>query len=137
MYPEIIKALSARIVDPERASSTGIHLLPPHEHLSSSLRIINSQNPAKAIHTSFAWLGHGALIKRFHAREFLSLMGPTQLYASDDEMKMADNFYTILANEVAEIWFDHGIELSGGEAFTIGTEGLERNRRYIVSAQAA
>lgn len=48
-------------------------------------------------------------------------------------MKMADNFYAILSNEYSEIWFDQGVELGGGEAFTVGVEGDERNRRYIVS----
>lgn len=56
-----------------------------------------------------------------------------ELNATEDEMKMADNFYAILSNEYSEIWFDQGVELGGGEAFTVGVEGDERNRRYIVS----
>jgi len=48
-------------------------------------------------------------------------------------MKMADNFYTVLSNRVQEIWFDQGVELGGGEAFTVGEKGAERNRKYIVS----
>jgi hypothetical protein len=60
-------------------------------------------------------------------------MGPSYLNVSEDEMKMADNFYTLLSNRVQEIWFDQGVELGGGEAFTVGEQGTERNRRYIVS----
>lgn len=52
---------------------------------------------------------------------------------SEEEKKMADNYFTILQNQIPEIWFDQGIELGGGEAFTVGTEGEERNRRHIVS----
>jgi hypothetical protein len=61
-------------------------------------------------------------------------MGPSYLNVSEDEMKMADNFYTVLSNRVQEVWFDQGVELGGGEAFTVGEQGVERNRKYIVSA---
>ena len=47
-------------------------------------------------------------------------------------MKMADNYYTILSNRVPEVWFDQGIELGGGEPFTVGVEGNERNAKHIV-----
>jgi hypothetical protein len=134
IYPEIIRALRARVALPERDNNTGIHLLPPHEHLSSTLRTISQTPNKKGIHTSFAWLGHGALLPRSHVIAFLSLMGPLNLNASEDEMKMADNFYAVLSNTVAEIWFDQGVELGGGHAFTVGDEGVERNRRFIVSA---
>jgi hypothetical protein len=60
-------------------------------------------------------------------------MSLSYLNVSEDEMKMADNFYTVLSNTVQEIWFDQGVELGGGEAFTIGLQGVERNRKYIVS----
>ena len=49
-------------------------------------------------------------------------------------MKMADNYFAILSNRVPEIWFDQGIELAGGQPFTVGVEGDERNNRHIVSA---
>ena len=62
-------------------------------------------------------------------------MGPSYLNVSEDEMKMADNFYTVLSNRVQEVWFDQGIELGGGEAFTIGQQGVERNHRFIVSVR--
>jgi len=131
IYPELIQALRARITDLRRDSSVGIHLLPPHEHLSSALRTLSTSSH---IHTSFAWLGYGALIPRSQVLAFLQLMGPSYLNASEDEMKMADNFYTVLSNKVQEIWFDQGVELGGGEAYTVGSQGVERNRKYIVSA---
>ena len=131
VYPEIIQSLRAH-VSTTPSSSHGIHLLPPHEHLSSTLRTTHSSSPSSPLlHTSFAWLGHGTLLPRFRVRQFLSLMG--ELNATEDEMKMADNFFTILSNGYSEIWFDQGVELGGGEAFTVGIEGEERNRKYIVS----
>lgn len=48
-------------------------------------------------------------------------------------MKMADNYYTILSNRVPEVWFDQGVELGGGQPFTVGVEGDERNDRHVVS----
>ena len=47
-------------------------------------------------------------------------------------MKMADNYYVVLKNRVPEVWMDQGLELGGGEAFTVGTEGDERNAVHIV-----
>lgn len=82
------------------------------------------------IHASFAWLGHGSIIRRSQAVEFLALMA--HLEVSDDEMKMADNYFTILSNTFAEIWFDQGLELGGGQPFTVGSEGDIRNNRHIV-----
>ena len=46
---------------------------------------------------------------------------------------MADNYFTILSNNIPERWFDGGVELGGGQAFTVGQEGEERNNRHIVS----
>ncbi|KAI0778708.1 hypothetical protein BD413DRAFT_511125 [Trametes elegans] len=132
--PEIIQALRARIGDADAPNA--IHLLPPHEHLSTSLREIHVKTPEAShvadIHTSFAWLGHGALLHRSEARQFLSLMG--SLPATEDELKMADNFFTILSNRVPEVWFDQGFELGGGQAFTVGFAGDERNRNYTLRA---
>jgi hypothetical protein len=84
------------------------------------------------IHTSFAWLGHGTLLRRTLAIEFLALM--KQLNATREEIEMADNYYAVLANRVPEIWFDQGIELGGGQPFTVGTVGDERNKRHIIRA---
>jgi hypothetical protein len=62
--------------------------------------------------------------------EFLALL--SALNVSDEERKMADNYYTILKNRMPEIWFDQGIELGGGQPFTVGVDGNERNNRHIV-----
>ncbi|KAH7923245.1 hypothetical protein BV22DRAFT_1015771 [Leucogyrophana mollusca] len=127
ILPEIIRTLRARVS--ESMSSAAIHLLPPHEHLSSRLRVVyTSQNG----HTSFAWLGHGSVLRRSRATKFLSLL--QYLNVSDEEMKMADNYFTILNNRIPETWFDQGIELTGGQPFTVGSEGNDRNKRHITRA---
>lgn len=101
--------------------------MPAHERLSSDLRAIHIDMDR---HTSFAWLGHGAIIPQVRAIDFLSLMNC--LNATDDELKMADNYFTILSNTFVETWFDQGVELGGGQPFTVGSEGDERNMRHIV-----
>ena len=65
------------------------------------------------------------------SESFLLLMEDLKL--SDEERKMADNYFTILRNDFTEIWYDQGIELGGDQPFTIGTEGEQRNRLHIVS----
>lgn len=127
ILPELIKTLRIRI---EESSQGGIYLLPPHEHLSSRLRTTVTSN---SVHTSFAWLGHGAMINRQRALSFVSLLHNDSLGMTEEQIKMADNYFTVLSNEVPEIWFDQGIELGGGEPFTVGREGSERNRMHIVS----
>ncbi|KZT72881.1 hypothetical protein DAEQUDRAFT_722509 [Daedalea quercina L-15889] len=131
---EIIRSLRARVASSYEPHT--IHLLPSHEHLSSTLREIHVPKPGSPylsdIHTSFAWLGHGAMIHRSQAEEFLSLM--RYLRASADEMKMADNYFTILSNRVPEIWFDQSFGLGGGNAFTVGDEGHQRNMKHILRA---
>ncbi|KZT27705.1 hypothetical protein NEOLEDRAFT_1130788 [Neolentinus lepideus HHB14362 ss-1] len=126
--PEIIQALRRRMTDLDHAKA--VHLLPPHEHLSSQLREIHSADGR--LHTSFAWLGHGTIFSRSNAEEFLELLH--RLNFSFEEMTMADNYFSILRNEVPEIWFDQGIELGGGQPFTAGTDGDSRNRRHITKA---
>lgn len=96
--------------------------------LATFLRTVRVRS--KNIHTSPAWLGYGALIPKSKAVEFLSLMD--FLNASDSEIQMADNYFTVLSNKVPETWFDHGIELGGGQPFTVGREGDERNMKHIV-----
>lgn len=54
------------------------------------------------------------------------------LNMSQDEMNMADNYFTLLHNKFPEVWLDQGIELGGGQPFTTGTEGHERNMLHIV-----
>jgi hypothetical protein len=123
--PEIIRALSRRIED---NSISGIHLQPPDEMLTSQLRTVSI---GQKIHATFAWLGYGTIIRRSQAIEFLSLLD--QLELSEEERKMADNYFTILSNTIPERWFDAGLELGGGQPFTVGQEGEERNNRHIVS----
>ncbi|CAA7264841.1 unnamed protein product [Cyclocybe aegerita] len=124
--PQIIKALNARI---NQDAVPVIHLQPPHEMLSSQLR---TTVVGDKIHTTFAWLGYGTMLMRSRAVEFLSLLD--RLKVTEEERKMADNYFTILSNVIPERWFDEGIELGGGQAFTVGTEGDERNNRHIVRA---
>ncbi|KAG9093147.1 hypothetical protein FS749_014981 [Ceratobasidium sp. UAMH 11750] len=109
-----------------------IHLLPPHEHLSTTIRTRTTDKCT----ASFAWLGHGTLLTKTHARDFLSLLR-TVSDNRDDVMKMADNFFSILFNRRAEIWMDPGMHFEAGQdkAFTAGVEGDERNWRYIKIAE--
>ena len=127
VLPEVIHTLHARVL--EHGWPSAVHLLPPHERLSSDLRVIYAGN---AVHTSFAWLGHGTMMHRSLASEFLSLLQILNL--SNEEVKMADNYFSILRNHPPETWFDQGIELGGGQAFTVGSEGDERNKKHIVGA---
>ncbi|OSD06205.1 hypothetical protein PYCCODRAFT_1432018 [Trametes coccinea BRFM310] len=131
---EIIQSLRARIG--QSGGSKAIHLLPPHEHLSTTLREIHVKTPEDThladVHTSFAWLGHGTILHRSEAQQFLSLLW--HLKVTDDEMKMADNFFTVLSNRIPEVWFDQGFELGGGQPFTAGSEGDERNKNYTLRA---
>lgn len=62
---------------------------------------------------------------------FLSLID--YMNFSGEERKMADNYFTFLRNDFPEIWHDQGIELGGGQPFTVGTEGEQRNRMHMVS----
>jgi hypothetical protein len=111
--------LHARITGLDRPSA--VYLLPPHERLSSDLR------------TAFSWLGpgHGAMMHHSLASEFLLLL--RILNCSEEEVKKADNYHSVLRNRPLETWFDQGIELGGGQAFTVGSEGHERNKRHFVS----
>jgi hypothetical protein len=111
-----------------RKESRDIHLLPPHELLSSHFRTIQSLDGR--FHASFAWLGHGAMILKSRASSFIKTL--EALGASDVQKQMADNYYTLLSNSIPELWFDHGIELGLGVAFTSGSEGHARNWIHIV-----
>ncbi|KAJ7095204.1 hypothetical protein B0H15DRAFT_881063 [Mycena belliarum] len=122
--PEVIRSLRAR------AHADDLFVLPPAEVLSSHLLSINS--PSTNVTFSFSWLGYGALILRSHAESFLSLLA--RLNASEEETKMADNYYSILANKIPEIWTSAPIALDGGGAFTVGDEGAARNRKHIAAA---
>ena len=111
-----------------KSSKSAIHLLPPHEMLSSRLRSVSS---GSRIHTSFAWLGYGTIMPRTMASDFISLL--RRLNVTEDTMRMADNYFTILMNTIPETWFDQSMELGGGQPFTVGIEGDERNHRHVVS----
>ena len=71
------------------------------------------------------------MMHRSLASEFLLLL--QILNCSEEEVKMADNYFSVLRNHPLETWFDQGIELGGGQAFTVGSEGHERNKKHIVS----
>ena len=129
VQPEVIHNVHAFFQ--ESSETHSLHLLPPHEHLLSRLRTVSVES--KSIATTFAWLGHGTYLKRKAAADFLHLM--RQLNASGEETSMADNYFSILANRQkhSEILFDHGIELGGGQPFSVGPEGDSRNDRHMAS----
>lgn len=126
VLPQIIRILGYRI---DESPQTVFHLLPALEHLSSRLRTVTTPT---GIHTGFAWLGYGTMVSQTKVLDFVSLL--RFLGLPQDELQMADNYFTILGNQVPEIWFDHGIELGGGVPFTAGQEGHERNQRHIKKA---
>lgn len=72
------------------------------------------------------------MIPQLRAVEFLDLLH--FMNATDEELKMADNYFSILSNTFTETWFDQGVELGGGQPFTVGLEGNERNKRHIIRA---
>lgn len=111
--------------------SPSIHLLPPHEYLAtlfSSLEGLDSH-----LHTSFAWLGYGTLVRTKLVKSFVDLLDDPGWKFGEGEKAMADNYFTILRNVRPEIWMDRGTPLGHAEAFTVGTEGDDRNWEYIVS----
>ncbi|KAJ6516076.1 hypothetical protein C8R45DRAFT_796746, partial [Mycena sanguinolenta] len=120
--PEVIHALRARI------DRHDIFHLPPDEVLSSFVLSVDSPN----ITFGFSWLGYGALLLRSNAESFLSLL--KRVGASAEETKMADNYYAILKNSFPEVWTGHPIPLFGGGDFTVGEEGVARNRKHIAAA---
>ena len=112
------------------ADSAPIHLLPPFEHLSTQLR---HYARLPLVNTSFAWLGYGTLVRREQAKEFLTLLKEYDL--NQEEIRMADNYFTILRNAgMPTAWFDDGVELGGGQPFTVANEGIERNWKHIEHA---
>lgn len=122
--PEVVTALR------HYADSAPIHLLPPPEHLSTQLRHY-VQPPL--VDTSFAWLGYGTLVRREQAKEFLTLLKEYDL--NQAELRMSDNYFTILRNAgMPTIWFDEVVELGGGQPFTVGSEGNEHNWQHIERA---
>ncbi|KAK7061562.1 rab geranylgeranyltransferase [Favolaschia claudopus] len=120
--PEIVTSLRARI------NTHDIFHLPPDEFISGHL--LSIQSPL--LDFGFSWLGYGAMILRSNAQSFLALLDTLQ--ASKQEKQMADNYFTILKNEFPEIWTGHPISLFGGGDFTVGEEGVARNRKHIAAA---
>lgn len=117
--------MRARIAETQ---TTSLHLLPPHEMLYSRLSTIKID---PTVHTLFAWLGYGTIMKRSEVQNFMDLL--KALNANQDILKMADNYFTVLSNRLPELWFDQTRELGGGTPFTVGAVGEERNNHHIVS----
>lgn len=109
-----------------------IILQPPHDHLESDLLSINVSSNCGVLRTSFACLGHGTFLLRSHAGEFMSLLNDLSL--TPEELKIADNYFTILNGYPPNKWLTHTIELVDKEAipFTSGIEGENRNWLHIV-----
>ncbi|KAI5121296.1 hypothetical protein M0805_003765 [Coniferiporia weirii] len=128
--PEIIRNMHKAISQSSTIQS--LHLLPAHEHLLSCLRTVTTID--NYITTTFTWLGYGTYLKRSSVKDFLRLLHDLKL--TDEETKMADNYFTIFSNRQKrdEVWFDHGIELGGGQPFTMGAEGDARNDRHMTQA---
>ncbi|KAH7104942.1 hypothetical protein BKA62DRAFT_691182, partial [Auriculariales sp. MPI-PUGE-AT-0066] len=106
---------------------SSVHLLPPHEYLTTTLRTITSLDGT--IHTGFAWLGHGTIMRSSTAVDFIGLLA--QLNLTPTEMLMADNYFTVLSNTYPQVLEDIGIPLDGTGAFTVGVAGDERNWFHI------
>ena len=70
------------------------------------------------------------MMHRSLASEFLSLL--QNLNHANEEVKMADDYFTVSRNRTPETWLDQGIECGGGQVFTVGSEGYKRNRKHIV-----
>ncbi|KAI0257063.1 hypothetical protein BJV78DRAFT_5550 [Lactifluus subvellereus] len=124
ILPGVIQTLHTRVT--EREWPSAVYPPPPHERLSSDLRAVNTHN--RTLHTSFSWLGYGTMMHRSLASELLLLF---VLNVPNEEVKIADNYFWVLRNHPPETWFDQGIELGGGHAFTVGYEGHEGSKKYI------
>ena len=108
-----------------------IHLLPPSDHLGTTLQTVSVPNH---ITTSPAWLGYGTMLTRATAVSFLELLHDPEHGFTADEKRMADNYFTILRNHIPEVWMYSTHSLDPSAAFTVGTEGDERNYKYTVCA---
>ncbi|KAF5352743.1 hypothetical protein D9756_005918 [Leucocoprinus leucothites] len=126
VQPSIIRTMRARMSE---TTGTSLHLLPSHEMLYSRLSTIEVE---PTIRTLFAWLGYGTMTRRSEVQEFMGLL--ETLNATEDVLRMSDNYFTVLSNRLPELWFDQNYELGGGTPFTVGTVGEERNNLYIMDA---
>ena len=77
-----------------------VYLLPFPDRLSSDLRAVYAGDNANILHTSFSWLGRGTMMHRSLVSELLSLLQTVNL--SNEEVKMADNYFTVLRNHPPE-----------------------------------
>ncbi|KAF8315329.1 hypothetical protein DL93DRAFT_2155233, partial [Clavulina sp. PMI_390] len=112
-----------------------IQLLAPDEYLKSILARLTSTTDTP-LNTTFAWFGFGAIVPRVAIVEFLRLLDAPdwQTPFSEDEKRMADNYYSVLSNRIPDIWVDKGQPLGHEHAFTVGAEGDDRNWQYIQAA---
>ena len=73
------------------------------------------------------------MVRRRQAEEFLTL--PKEYDLNKEEIQVADNYFTLLRNAgMPTTWFNDGVELGGGQSFTVGNEGDECNWRHIECA---
>jgi hypothetical protein len=128
IHPPTLRTLRSQI------TSNPIHLLPPLPHLQTSLQ------------GSHAWLGYGTLLPRSLVISFRHLM-EDHLKVSEEELKMSDNYFSILRGDSPHTWLAEPIELGDGVgigegkegsdestvAFSVGEEGEIRNQEYFVS----
>ena len=128
ILPEVPHTLHARVTVHERPPAVYLPTFP--DRLLSDLRAVYAGDNANILHTSFSWLGRGTMMHRSLVSEFLSLLQTVNL--SNEEVKMADNYFTVLRNHPPETRFDQESGLSGGQAFTVGSEGHERNKRHML-----
>lgn len=112
-------------------SVPSIHLLSPEDYMNSFLTRVSGDNN---LHTLFAWLGFGTLVRRKHVSAFMALVhDPSWRHKfSEGELRMLDNYFTLLSNRESEVWIDMGNPLNQEEAFTVGDVGDDRNWKYTV-----
>ncbi|KAF8581207.1 hypothetical protein K439DRAFT_1354758 [Ramaria rubella] len=138
--PEILRNIHASFLLAAftARSPSAIILLPSHDHLETELLDVSVPYPGPRtglVYTSFACLGHGTFLLQSQAAAYLSLLHDLKL--SEEEMNIADNYFTLLNARSPRIWLTHTIELSDASStapFTVGVEGTERNWRHIEHA---
>lgn len=126
LRPEIIFTMHSKMSSITNGAGP-IYLSPPDEYISTSLRTVYGPK----FSTSFTWLGYGTYMERRTAVDFLRMASLLQL--SPNMSLMLDNYFSILKNDVPEIWHGHTLELRGGQAFTRGDEGRLRNLMHMAS----
>ena len=120
VHPHIIRALCSRM---HLSNTMAIHLEPPNEMLTSQLRTINADDTNS---TTFAWLGYGTIVQRSRTVELLSLL--EKLNLSQEEQRMADNYFSISSNTIPQRWFAPAVELGGGNHLRL----VEKAKKGII-----